>query len=75
MKIKKNLKKKRKKGEYNEIISKFNKLFEQIESKDSNKTLYDLCDKLKNKHKEKLINDKIPTKKTANFNSNFNPNI
>ena len=56
-------KKEEKKEEYNEIISEFDKIFKQIELKDSDKSLFNLCDKLKNKYKEKLIKDKIPPEK------------
>ena len=52
-----------KKEEYNEILFEFDKIFKQIESKDSDKSLFNLCDKLKNKHKEKLIKDRIPHEK------------
>ena len=55
--------KKEEKEEYNEIISEFDNIFKQIESKDSNKALFNLCDKLKNKYKEKLIKDNIPIEK------------
>ena len=56
-------KKEEKKEEYNEILSEFDKIFKQIESKDSDKSLFNLCDKLKNKYKEKLIKDRIPPEK------------
>ena len=56
-------KKEEKKEEYNEIISEFDQIFKQIESKDADKSLFNLCDKLKNKYKEKLIKDKIPPEK------------
>ena len=56
-------KKAEKKEEYNEILSEFDKIFKQIESKDSDKSLFNLCDKLKNKYKEKLIKDRIPPEK------------
>ena len=56
-------KKEEKKEEYNEIISEFDNIFKQIESKDSDKSLFNLCDKLKNKYKEKLIKDNIPIEK------------
>ena len=56
-------KKEEKKEEYNEIISEFDAIFKEIESKDSNKSLFNLCDKLKNKYKEKLIKDSIPIEK------------
>ena len=56
-------KKQEKKEEYNEILSEFDKIFKQIESKDSDKSLFNLCDKLKNKYKEKLIKDRIPPEK------------
>ena len=56
-------KKEEKKEEYNEIISEFDNIFKQIESKDSNKTLFNLCDKLKNKYKDKLVKDNIPIEK------------
>ena len=56
-------KKEEKKEEYNEILSEFDKIFKQIESKDSDKNLFNLCDKLKNKYKEKLIKDRIPPEK------------
>ena len=52
-----------KKEEYNEIISEFDAIFKQIESKDSDKTLFNLCDKLKNKYKDKLVKDNIPIEK------------
>ena len=68
--------KKEEKEEYNEIISEFDNIFKQIESKDSNKTLFNLCDKLKNKYKEKLIKDNIPIEKEQilinNLSSIFN---
>ena len=48
-------KKEEKKEEYNEIISEFDQIFKQIELKDSDKSLFNLCDKLKNKYKEKLL--------------------
>jgi len=56
-------KKEEKKEEYNEILSEFDKIFKQIETKDSDKSLFNLCDKLKNKYKEKLIKDRIPPEK------------
>jgi len=56
-------KKEEKKEEYNEILSEFDKIFKQIESKDSDKSLFNLCDKLKNKYKEKLVKDRIPPEK------------
>ena len=56
-------KKEEKKEEYNEIISEFDAIFKEIESKDSNKSLFNLCDKLKNKYKEKLIKHSIPIEK------------
>ena len=56
-------KKEEKKEEYNEILFEFDKIFKQIESKDSDKSLFNLCDKLKNKYKEKLIKDRIPPEK------------
>ena len=56
-------KKEEKKEEYNEIISEFDAIFKEIESKDSNKSLFNLCDKFKNKYKEKLIKDSIPIEK------------
>ena len=56
-------KKEEKKEEYNEILSEFDKIFKQIESKDSDKSLFNLCDKLKNKYKEKLIKNRIPPEK------------
>ena len=68
--------KKEEKEEYNEIISEFDNIFKQIESKDSNKALFNLCDKLKNKYKEKLIKDNIPIEKEQilinNLSSIFN---
>ena len=68
--------KEEKKEEYNEIISEFDQIFKQIESKDSDKSLFNLCDKLKNKYKEKLVKDKIPTDKEQiliqNLNNVFN---
>ena len=69
-------KKEEKKEEYNEIISEFDNIFKQIESKDSNKTLFNLCDKLKNKYKDKLVKDNIPIEKEQilinNLSSIFN---
>ena len=56
-------KKEEKKEEYNEIISDFDQIFKQIESKDSDKSLFNLCDKLKNKYKEKFIKNEIPPEK------------
>ena len=56
-------KKEEKKEEYNEIISEFDQIFKQIDLKDSDKSLFNLCDKLKNKYKEKSIKDKITPEK------------
>ena len=65
-------KKEEKKEEYNEILSEFDKIFKQIESKDSDKSLFNLCDKLKNKYKEKLIKDRIPPEKEQILIQNLN---
>ena len=65
-------KKEEKKEEYNEILSEFDKIFKQIESKDSDKNLFNLCDKLKNKYKEKLIKDRIPPEKEQILIQNLN---
>ena len=63
MEVEKEEKKEEQKEEYNDIISEFDKIFNQIKSKDADKSLFNLCDKLKNKYKEKLIKDKIPPEK------------
>ena len=63
MEVEKEEKKEEQKEEYNDIISEFDKIFNQIESKDADKSLFNLCDKLKNKYKDKLIKDKIPSDK------------
>ena len=65
-------KKEEKKEEYNEILSEFDKIFKQIESKDSDKSLFNLCDKLKNKYNEKLIKDRIPPEKEQILIQNLN---
>ena len=56
-------KKEEKKEEYNEIIKEFEEIIKKIEEKDADKTLFNLCDKLKNKYKEKLVKDRIPVSK------------
>ena len=56
-------KKEDKKEEYNDIIKEFEDIIKKVEEKDSDKSLYNLCDKFKNKYKEKLIKDRIPKEK------------
>ena len=65
-------KKEEKKEEYNEIIKEFEEIIKKVEEKDSDKTLFNLCDKLKNKYKEKLIKDRIPTDKEEILIKNLN---
>ena len=60
---KKEEKKEDKKEEYNDIIKEFEDIIKKVEEKDSDKSLYNLCDKFKNKYKEKLIKDRIPKEK------------
>ena len=64
--------KEEKKEEYNEILTEFDTIFKQLESKDEDKSLFNLCDKLKNKYKEKLIKDKIPIEKEQILIQNLN---
>ena len=65
-------KKEEKKEEYNEIIKEFEEIIKKVDEKDSDKTLFNLCDKLKNKYKEKLIKDRIPTDKEEILIKNLN---
>ena len=65
-------KKEEKKEEYNEIINEFDEIIKKVEEKDADKTLFNLCDKLKNKYKEKLIKDRIPVDKEEILIKNLN---
>ena len=73
---KKEEKKEEPKEEYNDIINEIDEIIKRVEDKDSDKSLFNLCDKLKNKYREKLIKDKIPFEKEEiiikNLNSLYN---
>jgi hypothetical protein len=65
-------KKEEKKEEYNDINKEFEEIIKKVDEKDSDKTLFNLCDKLKNKYKEKLVKDKIPVEKEEALIKNLN---
>ena len=73
---KKEEKKEEPKEEYNDIINEIDEIIKRVEDKDSDKSLFNLCDKLKNKYRDKLIKDKIPFEKEEiiikNLNSLYN---
>ena len=73
---KKDEKKEEPKEEYNDIINEIDEIIKKVEEKDADKSLFNLCDKLKNKYREKLIKDKIPFEKEEiiikNLNSLYN---
>ena len=65
-------KKEEKKEEYNDINKEFEDIIKKVVEKDSDKTLFNLCDKFKNKYKEKLVKDKIPIDKEEILIKNIN---
>ena len=69
---KKDGKKEEKKEEYNDIIKELEEILKKVDEKDSDKSLFNLCDKFKNKYKEKLVKDKIPIDKEEILIKNLN---
>ena len=69
---KKDEKKEEKKEEYNDILKEMDEILKKVDEKDSDKSLFNLCDKFKNKYKEKFVKDKIPIDKEEILIKNLN---
>ena len=65
-------KKEEKKEEYNDINNEIDEIIKKVTELDEDKTLYKLCENFKNKYKEKLPKDAIPTDKEKIFITKLN---